>query len=246
MASSASKGASAAGLALQKEERAAIVGEESSADAAAEFEALLRGVVDGAFGTALRLAGTQEDAEDLVQEAALNAFRGFHTFQRGTNFRAWFFRILINAFYASGRKRRPESSFEDLQGADELYLYTRTVEAGLHAHGTDPVQATLGRMTAEQIVEALEALPEDYRVASTLYFMEDLSYQEIAEVLDVPIGTVRSRLHRGRKMLQKQLWHLAEEAGLVGHSPSWRHTRHDVASLHLRGSVPPPRRLRRP
>jgi RNA polymerase sigma-70 factor, ECF subfamily len=179
------------------------------------FDGLLADVLERAYGTAMRLTGNREDAEDLVQEAALRAFRGFGTFQPGTNFRAWFFRILVNCFYGSKRRRRPEESLAELDDSHELLLYIRSAEAGLLSAGSDPVRATLDRVAEEDVGRALEALPEEFRVVATLYFMEDLSYAEIAEAAGVPVGTVRSRLHRARRILQKRLWHLAQDAGIA-------------------------------
>jgi RNA polymerase sigma-70 factor, ECF subfamily len=187
---------------------------------AEDFEALLRGVVGPALGAALRLTANRQDAEDLVQEAALNAFKSFGTFQPGTNFKAWFFRILMNCFYTSHRRRRPESSIEELEDAHELYLYERTAAAGLHDRGTDPAKLALGQIASEDIARALESLPEEYRVVCTMYFIEDFAYQEIADMLGIPVGTVRSRLHRGRKMLQKRLWELAVDQGIVPTRPA--------------------------
>jgi RNA polymerase sigma-70 factor (ECF subfamily) len=180
-----------------------------------DFDLLLGSVLDRAYGTAMRLSGNREDAEDLVQEAALRAFRGFATFEPGTNFRAWFFRILINCFYGACRKRRPEVPLGELDDAHELLLYTRSHEAGLVSPGSDPVRATLDRVTEEEVGRALEALPEEFRVVATLYFMDDLSYAEIADAVCVPVGTVRSRLHRARRILQKRLWMLAQDAGIT-------------------------------
>ena len=180
-----------------------------------DFESLLGPVVERAYGTALRLTGEAADAEDLVQEAALRAFRAFHQYRLGTNFRAWFFRILLNCFYASRRNKRPETSLDELEEAEPLYLYSRTAEAGMHAPGRDPAREVLDRIAGEDAARAVASLPEEFRVVATLYFMEDFSYQEIANVLDVPVGTVRSRLHRGRKLLQKALWEAARDAGLV-------------------------------
>jgi RNA polymerase sigma-70 factor, ECF subfamily len=180
-----------------------------------EFDLLLGSVLDRAYGTALRLSGNREDAEDLVQEAALRAFRGFPSFTPGTNFRAWFFRILVNCFYGSCRKRRPEDSLSELDDSHQLLLYTRSHAAGLISAGSDPVRATLDRVAEEDVGRALEALPEEFRVVATLYFMDDLSYQEIAGAVGVPVGTVRSRLHRARRILQKRLWSLAHDAGIT-------------------------------
>jgi RNA polymerase sigma-70 factor, ECF subfamily len=180
-----------------------------------DFDTLLAGVLERAYGTAMRLTGNREDAEDVVQEAALRAFRGFGTFQAGTNFRAWFFRILVNCFYGSCRRRRPEEPLSELDDAHELLLYVRSHEAGLVSRSSDPVRSTLDRVAEEDVGRALEELPEEFRLVATLYFMEDLSYAEIAEAVGVPVGTVRSRLHRSRRILQKRLWHLAQDAGIA-------------------------------
>lgn len=182
---------------------------------AADFETLLGEVVGVAYGTALRLTMNRQDAEDLVQDASLLAYRAFDSFQPGTNFKAWFFRIMLNSFYSSRRKKRPERSLQDLEDVPELYLYTRTSEAGLHGQETDPARLTIGRIDGDAIAEALASLPDEFRMVCTMYFMEDFSYQEIADMLDIPVGTVRSRLHRGRKLLQKRLWELAVDRGIV-------------------------------
>jgi RNA polymerase sigma-70 factor, ECF subfamily len=181
----------------------------------ADFDMLLRGVLAPVFGTALRMTGNQHDAEDLVQEASLAAYRGFATFQRGTNFKAWFFRIMMNCYLTGRRRARPETSMENLEDSHAAYFFMRTAEAGLHARYSDPAAATIDQMTQDDVVSALTALPEEFRVVCTLYFMDDLAYQEIADILGLPVGTVRSRLHRGRKMLQKRLWKVAEDQGIV-------------------------------
>jgi RNA polymerase sigma-70 factor (ECF subfamily) len=181
----------------------------------AEFDMLLRNVLGPVFGSALRMTGNRQDAEDLVQEASLAAYRGFATFQRGTNFKAWFFRIMMNCYLTSRRRARPETSMQDLEDSHAAYLFMRTAETGLHGRFDDPAGAMIGRMTQEDVARALGGLPEEFRVVCTLYFMDDLAYQEIAEILGLPVGTVRSRLHRGRKMLQKRLWKVAEDQGIV-------------------------------
>ena len=181
----------------------------------ADFDMLLRGVLTPVFGTALRVTGNRHDAEDLVQEASLAAYRGFATFQRGTNFKAWFFRIMMNCYLTSRRRARPETSMEDLEDSHAAYFFMRTAEAGLHARYADPAAATIDQMTQDDVASALASLPEEFRVVCTLYFMDDLAYQEIADILGLPVGTVRSRLHRGRKMLQKRLWKVAEDQGIV-------------------------------
>jgi RNA polymerase sigma-70 factor (ECF subfamily) len=180
------------------------------------FEALFAGVVNAAFGVAMRLTRNQADAEDLVQEAAFLAYRAFGSFEDGTNFRAWFFKILTNCYYSKRRREKSRPVTSDLDDTPDLYLYARSGQAGFPTQGPDPAAELLAKLGTERIVAAMTKLPEEYRVVSTLYFMEDLTYEEIARALDCPVGTVRSRLHRSRKMLQKALWQIAEEDGIVG------------------------------
>jgi RNA polymerase sigma-70 factor (ECF subfamily) len=181
----------------------------------AEFERLFTPLVSMAYGTAVRLTRDRTEAEDLVQDAALLAYRAFGSFQQGTNFKAWFFRILTNAFYSRHRKEKHEKANLSTEDVPALYLYTRMSEAGLHGEENDPSSAIMNKLDTEQVSAALEALPTEYRVVATLYFIEDFSYQQIADVLECPVGTVRSRLHRGRRLLQKALWDIAVERGIV-------------------------------
>ncbi len=180
-----------------------------------EFETLLRPILPMAFGTAVRLTRDRTEAEDLVQDAALLAFRGFASFEQGTNFKAWFFRILTNAFYSRHRKEKHQRAHISTEDLEPLYLYNRITETGLHSHQPDPASALMDRLDSEQVAEAMDRLPTEYRVVTSLYFIEDFSYQQIAEVVGCPVGTVRSRLHRGRRMLQRALWQVAEERGVV-------------------------------
>ena len=179
------------------------------------FEAELVPLLDRAYGLAYSLTHDRADSEDLVQEAALLAFKAFGQFRPGTNFKAWFYKILVNCFYGRHRKQRRQVETVDLDNLPSLYLYGKTAEIGLQDRTADPAGALLARIDAEQIVTALEGLPEEYRVACTLYFVQEYSYEEIAQALDVPLGTVRSRIHRGRKLLQQRLWAIAEEHGIV-------------------------------
>lgn len=183
----------------------------------AEFETLLMESLEPAYRLALRLSGDSEDAQDLVQEAALRASRFRHTFQKGTSFKSWFYRIIVNQFYTTTRRRKNTmtTSLDSLSDATDIFLFARSAEAGLIAPDADPAANVVSRMAEDDVARALAALPEEFRTVATLYFIDDLSYQEIAEILGVPIGTVRSRLHRGRHMLQKQLWRVAEELGIV-------------------------------
>ena len=181
----------------------------------ATLESLIDPILGLAFGVALRLSRNRTDAEDLVQEAAFQACRGFHTFQAGTNFKAWFFRILTNCFYYRHRRSKREPELVDVEDAPELYMIHRAAENGLMGDAEDPAARVLEKIGEEHVAEAISSLPAEFRVVCALYFMEDLRYQEIAEILECPVGTVRSRLHRGRRMLQKLLWHVAHERGVA-------------------------------
>jgi len=186
-----------------------------------EFEALLMEHLEPSYRLALRLTGSSEDAEDLVQEAALRAFRFRQSFQKGTSFKSWFYRIVVNQFYTNRRRKgdTATTSLDSLTDATDIFLFARSAEAGLLRPDSDPSANVVSRMAEGDVARALAALPDEFRAVATLYFMEDMSYKEIAEILDVPIGTVRSRLHRARHMLQKQLWKVAEELGIVPNEP---------------------------
>lgn len=186
----------------------------------ATFESLFARVFSSAYGLAMRLTRNQADAEDLVQDAAFLAHRAFDSFEQGTNFRAWFLKILTNCYYSSRRRQRSRPVTSDLDDTPDLYLYARSGQAGFPVLGPDPASELLEKLGTERIVDAITRLPEEYRIVSTLYFMDDLSYEEIARILECPVGTVRSRLHRGRKMLQKALWQIAEEDGIVNERAS--------------------------
>ncbi len=180
-----------------------------------EFDRELAAIIPAAYGVALRLTRNRADAEDLVQEAALHACRGRAGFEPGTNFRAWFFRILTTSFWGAHRRAGRRPSTIDFDDAPALLLYQRSAEAGLPREGDNPTEALIGQIGTARINDALAALPEEFGVVCTLYFMEDFAYHEIAAILGVPVGTVRSRLHRGRKMLQKALWQAACDAGVI-------------------------------
>lgn len=179
------------------------------------FEATLNPALPAFYKAAYHLTRNAQDAEDLVQEAAVLAFRAFDTFRAGTNFKAWFLRILTNAFYSRYRKQKREPRIQDTQDIGDLYLYNQVRDAHLPGRGSDPVTSVLAQLDSEAISNAIASLPEEYRVAATMYFVDEFSYQEIADMIDCPIGTVRSRLHRARRLLQKALWDLAEENGIV-------------------------------
>ena len=162
------------------------------------------------YSAALRMTRNPADAEDLVQETYLKAYRGFGGFEEGTNLKAWLYRILTNTYINTYRakQRRPDET--DLDDVEDLYLYRRL--GGLEAAmaGRSAEDELLDRFTDDEVKEALEALPEQFRMAVLLADVEGFSYKEIAEILDIPIGTVMSRLHRGRKGLQRRLYEFAE------------------------------------
>jgi RNA polymerase sigma-70 factor (ECF subfamily) len=168
------------------------------------------------YTAALRLTRNPADAEDLVQETFLKAYRSFDRFEEGTNLKAWLYRILTNTFINSYRaaKRRPEKA--DVEDVEDLYLYRRLGDLGPGEAGRSAEEQVLDRITDDEVKAAIESLPEAFRIAVLLADVEGFSYKEIAEITDVPIGTVMSRIHRGRRALQKALTEYAVAGGLVG------------------------------
>lgn len=162
---------------------------------------------------ALRLTGSAADAEDLLQEAALKALRGRASFEMGTNFRGWFYRIVVNHFYSTRRRERRIRALS-LDGEPHHGL-ANLVEVLRGPPDFDPLTRLLGQMDAEEIGASLRALPPPYDVVALLAFGQEMSYQEIATILDIPVGTVRSRLHRARMLLRKRLRRLAQSMGLA-------------------------------
>ena len=181
----------------------------------ARFSELAMPYMDALYSAALRMTRNPADAEDLVQETYLRAYRGFGGFKDGTNLKAWLYKILTNTFINTyrARKRRPEET--DLDDTEDFSLYRRL--GGLEAAAADrtPETEVLEAMPEAVVKEALESLPEQFRMAVLLADVEGFSYKEIAEIMDVPIGTVMSRLHRGRKQLQSRLWQFAQQRGLL-------------------------------
>jgi RNA polymerase sigma-70 factor (ECF subfamily) len=178
----------------------------------ARFERDVLPLIPNLYGAALRLTRNPQDAEDLIQETYLRAFRGFAGFEEGTNLRAWMYRILTNTFINAYRKKQREPITVADDELEDWYLYDRLGESGVEASAETEV---LERIPDEDVQRALEELPENFRMAVLLADVEGFSYKEIAEILDIPIGTVMSRLHRGRKALQKALWNTVRERGLV-------------------------------
>jgi RNA polymerase sigma-70 factor, ECF subfamily len=167
------------------------------------------------FGSALRMTRNRADAEDLVQETLLKAFRSYDSFDAGTNLRAWLFRILTNTFINSYRAKQSRPLESELGDLEDLYLYKRLPELAQRTRTQSAEDEIFDLFTDDEVKRALEDLPESFLLPVLLADVQDFSYQEIATMLDIPIGTVMSRLHRGRKALQKALVQFAEERGLI-------------------------------
>lgn len=167
------------------------------------------------YSAALRMTRNSADAEDLVQETFLKAYRSFRTYEEGSNLRAWLYRILTNTFINTYRAKQRRPTETDLDDVEDLYLYRRlgSMETALAARSAEDTMFEL--FTDDEVKAALEDLPENFRLPVLLADVEGFSYKEIAEMLEIPIGTVMSRLHRGRKAMQKALFEFARARGLV-------------------------------
>jgi len=168
------------------------------------------------YSSALRMTRKPADAEDVVQETFLKAYRAYHSYTDGTNLKAWLYRILTNTYINTYRKSQRRPSEVELGELQDLYLYKRLGEASGASQSAEADM--LDAFVDTDITDALESLPEAFRMPVLYADVEGFSYKEIAEILDIPIGTVMSRLHRGRKLLQKKLWDLAEQHGITGNA----------------------------
>ncbi len=164
------------------------------------FEEEALELADQIYRVARRLVSSREEAEDLVQETYARAFRSWRSYTPGTNMRAWLFRILTNLNIDRGRRDQRAPDTQPLEEGD-YYLYNRLEETT----GTDDETRVVERLSQDSIVEALSAVPHNYRDVVVLVDIGDFSYQDAAQILDIPIGTVMSRLHRGRRALKQAL-----------------------------------------
>jgi RNA polymerase sigma-70 factor, ECF subfamily len=185
-------------------------------DLDSRFEADALPLLPGLYSAAYRLTRNSADAEDLVQETFLRAYRGFHQFEEGTNLKAWLYRILMNTFINEYRKRQRQPQTVSDDEVPDWYLYSKMAETGVEPSAETSVIESL---PDEDVQEALSSLPDQFRMAVLLADVEGFSYKEIADIMGVPIGTVMSRLHRGRKALEKRLWDVVRSRGLVKDSP---------------------------
>lgn len=177
--------------------------------------------IEQMYGTALRLTRNPADAEDLLQETALKAFQAFGQFEQGTNLRAWLYKILVNTFISAYRKARRQPQTVSEADGEEFSLFERVA---LATHRTPEVEV-LEKIPDVEVRDALAGLPEQFRMAVLLADVEGFSYKEIADITGVSIGTVMSRLHRGRKQLQFRLWEYARTHGLVTEEEPWANPR---------------------
>ena len=176
-----------------------------------EFEAEALPHMDVLYNFALRTTGNEDDARDLLQETYLKAYRFWDKYEKGTNIRAWLFRIMKNSYINRYRKETKEPDKVDYEDIENFYNTIR-------AESTDPndLQKQLyGNLLGDEVTKALQSLPDDFRTVVILCDIEGLTYEEIAEFVECPIGTVRSRLHRGRKLLQAKLFEYAKQQGMI-------------------------------
>jgi len=178
-----------------------------------DFEAVAMPFVDALYNTAYRMTRNAEDAEDLIQETYLKAYKYYDKFTEGTNFKAWLFKIMKNTFINNYRKQQsapPQSDFADIEESFESQVseeVTRKVK--------DPEEELLEDVLDDDVQRALEELPEDYRMVVILADLEGFAYKEIADILEVPVGTVMSRLYRGRRRLEEAMLGYAREHGYI-------------------------------
>ncbi|MBK7142180.1 MAG: sigma-70 family RNA polymerase sigma factor [bacterium] len=168
--------------------------------------------MDALYRTALRMTKNENDAEDLVQETFAKAYRFWDKFEKGTNARAWLFKIMTNIFINEYRSKSRAPVSVNVDDIDDNFLYGQLAATG---PSDDPERQFFAKIFDDDVKKAIEDLPDDFRMVVILSFLEGFSYQEIAEICDLQLGTVKSRLHRGRKLLQKKLFEYAVRNGYI-------------------------------
>ncbi len=180
-----------------------------------KFTELAMEYMPSLYSAALRMTRNPSDAEDLVQETYLKAYRGFHSFEENTNLKAWLYRILTNSYINRYRAQQRRVDETPMDQDDDFSLYRHLGELDPSRAGKSPEDEILDLFSNSEVVEAVESLSETFRWPVLLADVEGFSYKEIAEILDVPVGTVMSRLHRGRKALQRLLYDFVIERRLL-------------------------------
>lgn len=178
-----------------------------------EFERLAMKHVDPLYSAALRLTKNDRDAEDLVQDTFLRAYRFFEKFERGTNIKAWLFKILTNTFINRYRRSVKERSI--VEGSERDAVHERFISRETTEYAANPEHFFFERLLSDDVLRAVDSLPIDFRMVVILADLQEFSYKEIAEIMDVPVGTVMSRLYRGRRLLQKALANYAVISGVL-------------------------------
>jgi RNA polymerase sigma-70 factor (ECF subfamily) len=181
-----------------------------------EFEKEAIPHMDALYNFALKMTGDEDDADDLVQETYLKAFRFFDKFEKGTNCKAWLFRIMKNSYINDYRKQVKEPNKVDYEDVQNFYENIKSDEVESKHYEQD----VFSNLLDDEISKAITELPEDFRTVIILSDIEGFTYDEIADFVDIPVGTVRSRLHRARKMLYSQLYDYAKEKGFINSSNS--------------------------
>ncbi len=176
------------------------------------FEAEALQHMEALYRTALRMTKNESDAEDLVQEAYVKAYRFWDRFEPGSNCRAWLFKIMTNIFINEYRSKTRSPMSVNVDELDDNFLYG---QLAVDETTRNPEQELFSRIFDDDVKKAIESLPDDFRKVVVLAFLEGFSYQEIADIMDLQLGTVKSRLHRGRKLLQKALWDYAIKNGYI-------------------------------